>query len=157
MPKPGDFGLTRIAGKTGRLVSIGQRVIGSGSYYTHAFVYVGNGEIIEAEPGGARRSTLQEGKHVAYSAIPLSCSRRSSIVRAAVALIGTPYSFLDYVAIGARRLAHIDALERFVEDSHHMICSQLVDEVYRRAGIELFPNRIPGDVTPGDLAKLIGA
>jgi cell wall-associated NlpC family hydrolase len=160
-PLPGDIGLCRISGTTGRLVSAGQCLIGSGSYYTHAFVYVGAGEVIQAEPGGAKRVFLSEAlngrRRVAYSSFPLTDAQRGAIVSAAESLIGTPYSYLDYAAIGAARLAHIDALERFVENTHHMICSQLVDECYRRAGIELFPNRIPGDVAPGDLARLIGA
>lgn len=160
-PQPGDFGLTRIAGTTGKLVSIGQRLVGSGSYYTHAFIYVGNGEIIEAEPGGARRAllshALQGRKRAAYSDYDLTASQRSNIVRAAVSLIGTPYSFLDYLAIAEARIVRTGALEEFVSDTGHMICSQLVDETYRRAGIELFPGRLSGDVAPGDLAKLIGA
>lgn len=160
-PQPGDFGLTRIAGTTGKLVSIGQRIVGSGSFYTHAFVYLGNGEIIEAEPGGARKTllshALQGRKTAAYSDFDLTPAQRSAIVSAAESLLGTPYSFLDYLAIGEARLLHTTRLERYVSDTGHMICSQLVDECYRRAGIELFPNRISGDVAPGDLAKLIGA
>jgi uncharacterized protein YycO len=160
-PSPGDFGLTRIAGTTGKLVSLGQRVVGSGSFYTHAFVYLGNGEIIEAEPGGARKAllshALQGRKTAAYSDFDLSDEQRKSIVSTAESLLGTPYSFLDYLAIGEARLLHSKSLERYVSDTGHMICSQLVDECYRRAGIELFPGRIAGDVAPGDLAKLIGA
>jgi hypothetical protein len=37
-----------------------------------------------------------------------------------------------------------------------MICSQLVDEAYLRAGVHLFDDgRDPGDVTPGDLLYVI--
>ena len=37
-----------------------------------------------------------------------------------------------------------------------MICSQLVDEAYKRAGVQLFDdNRLPGDVDPNDLWELI--
>jgi cell wall-associated NlpC family hydrolase len=160
-PLPGDFGLTRIAGVTGKLVSVGQRAVGSGSYFTHAFVYVGNGHIIEAEPGGARLSTLahalEGGKHAVYSDLELTGAQRRDIVSAALSLKGTPYSFLDYLAIGEARILRTKHLEHFVADSGHMICSQLVDESYRRAGIDLFPGRLTGDVAPGDLARLIGA
>ena len=39
-----------------------------------------------------------------------------------------------------------------------MICSQLVDEAYARAGVQLFDDgRLPGDVTPADLYGLIAA
>lgn len=160
-PQPGDFGLCRIGGAVGLGVSAGQRAIGSGSYFTHAFIYVGNGEVIQAQPGGAKRVLLAEAldgrKRVAFSDFPLNGSQRSNILRAAVSFLGTPYSFLDYLAIAEARMLRSDRLERYVGDTGHMICSQLVDECYRRAGIELFPGRIPGDVAPGDLAKLIGA
>lgn len=68
-------------------------------------------------------------------------------------LIGTPYAFADYLALG---LAHLGVrarpLRRYIQASGHMICSQLVDEVYRRQGVHLFTDgRLPMDVTPGDL------
>jgi cell wall-associated NlpC family hydrolase len=142
-------------------VSAGQRAVGSGSYFTHAFVYIGNGEVIQAQPGGASRVLLSEAldgrKRVAWSAFPLTDNERAVIVSAAKWYLGTPYSFLDYLAIAEARLLHRRRLERYVSTTSHMICSQLVDECYRRAGIELFPGRLPGDVAPGDLAKLIGA
>jgi len=160
-PLPGDFGLVRISGLTGELVSAGQRIIGSGSYYTHAFVVVGSGKtVVQAQPGGAKLMDLDDalgGRKAVYSAYALTEEQRIAIRRAAVSLIGTPYSFLDYAAIGARRLLGTKGLESYVGSTGHMICSQLVDEAYRRAGIELFPGRIAGDVAPGDLARLIGA
>jgi cell wall-associated NlpC family hydrolase len=159
-PKPGDIGLCRISGLTGVAVSAGQRLIGSGSYFTHAFIYMGAGEVIQAQPGGAKRVLLAEAldgrKRVAFSDFDLNPAQRSAICAAAERFIGTPYSFLDYLAIAEARIARIDSLEEFVGETGHMICSQLVDECYRQAGIELFPGRIPGDVAPGDLAKLIG-
>lgn len=160
VPSAGDFGLVRISGPTGAAVSLGQRLIGSGSYYTHAFIVIGDGTVVQAQPGGAERVSLADAvgnRRVAYSAFPLWSGQRYDIARAAVSLIGTPYSFLDYLAIGEARLLHSKRLEDFVRDTGHMICSQLVDECYRRAGVELFPGRIAGDVTPGDLARLIGA
>lgn len=159
-PQIGDIGLVRITGLTGKLVSFGQRLIGSGSYFTHAFVYVGNGMVVQVQPGGAEIVSLAEAvgnRRVAYSSILLSVARREAIADYAKALEGTPYSFLDYAAIGMRRLLRSSLLERFVGDSRHMICSQLADEAYAQAGIHLFPNRLAGDVTPGDIARLIGA
>lgn len=160
-PLPGDLGLCRIGGPVGVAVSAGQRLIGSGSYFTHAFIYVGNGEVIQAQPGGAKRILLAEAldgrKRVAFSDFSLTGAQRSNVVRAAVSYLDTPYSFADYLAIAEARIFHSDRLERYVGETGHMICSQLVAQCYADAGISLFPNRIPGDVAPGDLAKLIGA
>jgi cell wall-associated NlpC family hydrolase len=159
-PQPGQFGLVRSPGIVGKLIDVAQRLIGSGSYYTHAFVVVGGGMVVQSEASGAVLASLDSavnGRKVAYSALPLTDRQRADICSAALALDGTPYGYLDYPAIAAARLLHTDALERYVTSTGHMICSQLVDEAYRRAGVELFPGRIAGDVTPGDLARLIGA
>jgi uncharacterized protein YycO len=159
-PKVGQFGVTRIKGVTGRLIELGQHLIGSGSRYTHAFVVVADGWVVQAEPGGATLVPLSSavgGRDTVYSDLDLTDDQRKAITTKAFRLVHTPYSYLDYLAIGVRRLFGINALENYVEDTGHMICSQLVDDVFRSAGIELFPGRIPGDVTPGDLARWLGA
>jgi uncharacterized protein YycO len=159
-PLPGDFGLVHIEGWSGKAISLGQRLVGSASYFSHAFVVIDSGNVVEAEPGGAIQSTLSDAvgnRRVAYSDFALDGVQRARIVSAAIDLIGTPYSFVDYAAIGAVRLLHFGLIEDYVSDSRHMICSQLVDECYGLAGIELFPHRACGNVTPGDLARLIGA
>jgi hypothetical protein len=67
-----------------------------------------------------------------------------------------PYSFLDYAALAAHRW-HIPTpgLKRFVGDTGHMICSQLVDQAAADGGWRLFDDqRWPGFVTPGALWQL---
>lgn len=158
-PQPGQFGVVRTPGIVGRLISAGQRIAGSGSYYTHAFLVIGGGYAVQSQAHGAELTTIDHvtsDREAAYSALPLSDVERAAVCAEAMRLVGTPYSYLDYFAIAAARVAHTSALYRFVGATGHMICSQLVDEAYRRAGIELFHDRIPGDVTPGDLARLIG-
>jgi hypothetical protein len=111
-------------------------------------------------PGGAELIRLEDANEPAVwstGLIPLTTLDRVQLQDAAFDLVGTPYSFLDYASIG---LAHLRIRPRwvrdFIADSGHMICSQLVDEVYRRAGVQLFDDgRLPGDVTPGDLWKLL--
>lgn len=161
-PLPGDFGLTSINGEVGRLIRIGQFLNGDGfSVYEHAFLYLGGGEIIEAEPGGARIRSVTEyaPSTVRWSTghFQLSGSQRTQIIRRARVFEGTPYSAADYFALATHRL-HIPApgLKSFIESSGHVICSQLVDISYQAGPYELFTNRRwPGDVTPGDLNKLL--
>jgi uncharacterized protein YycO len=156
----GDIFLTHISGVTGLGVELGQKIVGSGNYFTHAGI-VGPGQrIIQAQPGGAVElplMTILGEKRLAYSAFDLTPKQRSDIWSAAQHYLGTPYSFADYAAIPAYRLLHTDALEIFVGETGHMICSQLVTQCYLDAGIKLFPDRVPGDVAPGDIANLIGA
>lgn len=164
-PLPGDFGLCRIPGGVGLLIRFGQWLTGGGlACYEHAFVYVGDGRIVEAEPGGAREADLAEyaGQTILWSTgrIPLTDVQRQAIVSAARRYIGVPYSFLDYVAIAAHRW-HLPGgrwLRRYVATTRHMLCSQLVDAAYADAGVQLFPDgRWPGWVRPSDLASLIAA
>lgn len=159
-PQPGDFALTRIKGLTGAFVAAGQALVGDAAPVQHAFVYVGNGYIVQAMPGGAEKIRLDEASEpVIWStgAFDLTAAERMRICFEARSLVGTPYSFLDYASIA---LAHWRIRPQWVRDyvaaTGHMICSQLVDEVYRRAGVDLFADdRIPGDVTPGDIYKLL--
>lgn len=79
---------------------------------------------------------------------------REDVVWAARRLVGTPYSWADYAALAAHRyrIPGHQRLRQFVADTGRLICSQLVDEAYRRAGIHLFDDgRWPGYVTPGAL------
>lgn len=175
---PGMFGLSVIGGKVGRLVAAGQALTGDGSRYTHAFMIVDNGEIVEAMPDGARiyplaaraddpggivvtDAPVQNALHVFDSYFGDQSiwrkvyeeNLRAQIVAEARGLEGTKYNFPDYFYLA---LCHFGVranwLERRINNSGKLICSQLVDEVYRRAGIHLFDDgRLAQDVTPGDL------
>jgi uncharacterized protein YycO len=159
-PRPGDFALTRIDGITGRAIALGQRLIGDGAPVQHAMLYVGDGMVVQAMPGGAECIPLSAANApVVWSSdvIRLTDYERQVIASTGYSLIGTPYSFLDYASIGLATF-HIRPafVRRFVADSDHMICSQLVDFAYDMAGVHLFSDgRIPGDVTPGDLYRLL--
>ncbi|MEV7250246.1 hypothetical protein [Streptomyces cyaneofuscatus] len=160
IPLPGDFALTRIEGITGRLVAAGQALVGDAAPVQHAFLYVGNGMIVQAMPSGAELIRLEEASPVVQWStghLDVGPHKRGLIMLAATALVGTPYSFLDYASIALAHYRIRPAWVRdFVADTGHMICSQLVDEVYLRAGVHLFDDgRLPGDVTPGDLWKLL--
>lgn len=154
MPQPGDIGLVSIKGITGWLIRVGQWINGDGyANYEHAFIMVDPDTLVEAEPSGAIHTTFTD-RPVLWIHCP--ARYRRAVADAALELVGTPYSFADYLAIAAVRL-HIPsrALRRYVTSSKHMICSQLVDEAARRGGWDLFTDgRLPQDVTPGDLWQL---
>ena len=172
----GDVGFYTIAGRVGGFVSFGQWLIDAvaliqgknteGSWFTHAFLVIQeNGEsrqIIEAMPGGARlvwlRGSDRTGYGYGYARLGLTEGQRGRILSEALALEGTPYSFLDYLSIA---LLHLGLPRKFtakrVADSGHMICSQLVDFVLCRVGMKLFADgRVSQDVTPGALFRKAG-
>ena len=152
-----------MGGDTGRLIHLGQILNGDGfADYEHAFVYIGDGKIVEAEPGGAALAAIHY-KNILWSTgkIELSDPERALIIVSANGFIGTPYSAMDYFALATKRLGFgliAPGLRKYVASSRHMICSQLVDACYQAAGVQLFKDgRWDGYVTPGALATLIGA
>lgn len=164
LPRPGDFAVVRMHGTPGALIRVGQWLNGDGfANVEHAFVLVGDDALVEAEPGGARVTPLTaydpSGLHWSAGHIQLTSDQRAAIVAAAHRYLGTPYSFLDYGALAAHRfrLPGSGLLKGYVADTRHMICSQLVDQCYRDAGVHLFRDgRWPGYVTPADLNRLLG-
>lgn len=159
-PQPGDFAVVSVEGTVGWLIRFGQLLNGDGFRdYEHAFIYIGDNKIVEAEPGGAKISDLSRyaGRNVLWSTgwRYLSDTERSAIVGAAQSFVGVPYSFLDYLLLALKRI-HITVpiLNRRVIGSKHMICSQLVAQSYMADNISL-TNEPTYAVTPADLANLI--
>lgn len=158
-PQQGDFGVTRVSSSVGRLIRLGQWLNGDGyADYEHAFIVMPQGRVVEAQPGGARLVTRPYADEMTiYSHYTLNSATRDRIVSEAMKTLGTPYSFLDYLALVLHRF-HIrtPGLKRYIESSGHMICSQLVDRVYANAGVHLFVDgRWCGDVTPADLLTVV--
>ena len=152
-PKPGDLGLVSIKGGAGVLIRIGQWLNGDGfENYEHVFVLDEDEYIVEARPGGAVRVKMCHSWAETLW-IPCPDGLGIHVAIAARALVGTPYSFLDYFAIAAHRL-HIPSkrLREYVKSTKHMICSQLADVAAAAGGWRIFKDgRLPQDVTPGDL------
>ena len=149
--------MSPIHGDVGKLIEVGQWFNGDGfKQWEHAFISIGQGLIVEAEPGGARVAHADEYAtvHWCYGLATLGTDAQLQATEdAAKKYLGTPYSALDYFALTAHRL-HIPefGLKTYIGDTGHMICSQLVDQCYADAGIHVFTdNRWPGYVTPLDL------
>lgn len=155
-PRPGDIGLSSSSGWIGNSIRRAQSIIGDYSFVTHAFIVLHDGYIIEAMPKGASFARVTKYPDALYSRFNLTEDQRDLICEEAIRMEGTPYSWLDYLALGATHFnIRPEPIRRRVADSGKMICSQLAAEAYRRAGVDLFPdNRLPMDVTPGDLSRL---
>jgi len=155
-PQPGDIGLVRIDGPTGLAIRVGQWLNGSGFVNVeHVFVYVGDGRIVEAEPGGARLWELSEydGRPIVWVRCPPEHGQ--AVADAARSLVGTPYSAADYFALAAHRLhLPVPGLREYIADTGHMICSQLAAHAAHLGGWDLFPDRWDGYDVPADFYPL---
>lgn len=159
-PRPGDFGLTRIPGYAGWAARIGIYFNGDGWHDSqHAFFILPDNQLIEAMPGGARIRDLTDPDiaKATFSDWSLTDEQRIRGCDYARTLEDTPYSILDYLSLTARRL-HIPAphLRRYIADTGHMICSQMIDNIYLHMDAHMFNDRRwSGDVTPGSLRKVL--
>jgi hypothetical protein len=157
-PKPGTIGLAKIGGALGAAIRFGQGMSGDLSMWTHAFVVVDDERVIEAQPGGARWASLdhylQPGQAVFLVGwYELNDSQIAGLQHEANRLIGTPYSFLDYLSLAALGVGiKLPLTRKRIASSGHLICSQLADYLLAYVNVPLFDDgRLPMDVTPGDL------
>lgn len=157
-PMHGDIGLARIGGILGFFVMLGQALAGDASRWTHTFIVLDDENVIAGQPGGARIDPLSLYKNKSiYVQMNLTDEKRQEIVEIARSYEGTPYGWLNYLAIGLARFnIKPKWLRRFIASNKTMMCSQLSDVVYCQAGIHIFNDgRLSGEVTPGDLANWI--
>lgn len=127
--------------------------------------------IVQAMPSGAEEVEIGQeywtGEYVyvrpPYMAgmeqdVPMPYTQQGwEVARAARRYVGTPYSFLDYVAIlGVHLGVKNGALRRYVRSTGHMICSQLADQAMADAGFHVFTDgRLPQDVMPVELYRAL--
>lgn len=158
-PQPGDIGLVRIKGDVGWAIQVGELILDHHYHESHAFLYLGDGRILEAEPGGARIATLDEyaDREILWSTRQLAPEQRTAIVTAGLTMVGIPYGWEDYAELALAHFGiHSEHLLAHVNDGTHLICSQLCDRAWNLGGVHIFTDgRQEGDVTPGDLSDEI--
>lgn len=152
---PGEFGVVH-----GRAwYSTGIELV-TGSWASHAVLYVGNGQIVEAESSGAVLSPADKYiDNILWSGKIFTQTKGEEIAAEGRKLLGTPYSYLGCAAIGLSKITH-QHIPKWAQDKladqGDLFCSQLVDVAYQNAGVQLFDDgRWNGSVTPGDLLDLI--
>jgi uncharacterized protein YycO len=168
--QPGDFFLAPNFGP--KLLDRIESVLvkwGTRAPVAHAGIYVGEVDgvpsIVEAEPEGARLAPLDTHKRDIWSRVNISQEQRDKAVEWAVSKVGTPYGFLDIIAIAlcTRRLGlpwdpkNPPAFLKRLRDPKTLICSQLVAMAYQEAGVTLVDGLDPALTSPGDLWRAIGS
>jgi hypothetical protein len=134
---PGCYGLSDGGGITGDLIRHA-----TGARACHAFIYIGNGQVVEAAPPAVR--VVPAASH--HGAIwnvrcPLSAAQRARICARALALVGRPYDYPAYTGFALRVLKVRDGaeLDPVFKADHWQVCSTLVADCYAYAGVRLQP------------------
>jgi hypothetical protein len=139
--------------------------LGTNSPVNHAGVCLGDGRTVEAEGAGAvYRHERPTGSLVIYGNTLLRRIEAAqpgigvAMSKAAVALLGRGYNFLDIAAIALWELGiHADMLDRRIERDDKLICSQLVAVAAHNIGVDLVPGRAANYVRPVDLLVTISS
>jgi hypothetical protein len=153
-PQAGCYGVSHGAGLVGELIRHATE-----SWAGHAFLYIGNGLIIEAAPPATRISPV--GAHpdaVWNSEEPLTGAQRTAICNRAHALLGTPYDYPAYIgfALEVLKLGTAAELDPVFTHDHWRVCSADVADEYRFGGIEVTRGlKYPNLVSPADLYNRI--
>lgn len=121
--------------------------------------------LVQAMPRGAEEIELT-AKHwtpeyvyirPAYTSI--RAHMMMDVAHAAKGYVGTPYNFLTYGALAARKFGFVltdHALRRMISTRADMMCSQLVDQCLADAGFHVFDDgRLPQDVVPAELFRAL--
>ena len=151
-PQLGDYGVVKTKGFFGKLIRLGTL-----SRWNHCFIYIGNDLIVEANPTGVAVSPVSKYQLIAWNQHEvLSYEERETIASHAKWLVGRPYSFFTIAGmvlriLGFKLLANTRIL-RVLSQKDGYICSELVAEAYKQAGVELI-NKPVDQVNPGDLAE----
>ncbi|MGH3151405.1 MAG: hypothetical protein ACRDOB_11850 [Streptosporangiaceae bacterium] len=152
--QPGCYGVSHGSGITGELIRHATE-----SWAGHAFVYVGNGQIIEAAPPVARVSSAASHPDAVWNVhYPLTDPQRDAIVARAHALVGCPYDYPAYVgfALEVLKLRSGQELDPVFKEDHWRVCSALVADCYSYAGLNLEQGlQYPNLISPADLYNMI--
>lgn len=154
-PQAGDFAVIRTRGPAAVVIRLVTR-----SEYNHAVFFISSTHVVEAKPHGAVISPWSKYAKCKFKisyGLPLNEQQRAAAPVAGILFVGTPYGWLDIFSVGLLQYGIKPKLVRDrVAHQINKICSQLVDQARLTLNDHLFcDGRLPQDVTPGDLGKLI--
>ena len=132
---PGCYGVSHGGEITGELIRHAP-----GSRAGHAFLYIGNGRIIEAVPPAVRVAQAASRPDAVWNVrYPLTDAQRARICARARALVGCSYDYPAYTGFALKVLKLDDGaeLDPVFKADHWRVSSELVAYCYAHAGIRL--------------------
>jgi hypothetical protein len=153
-PLPGDYGLVKMPGAPAHVEAmlLGWR-------FSHAVVYVGHGQLVEAWFDCVRERSVAEypardiswfGVRCAPDGAQVTQSRRDRVAEYVISRLGQPYDYSAWPAVFIRYYGGIDLSGLYVFDLLAS-CSGLVAKAYQAADLNLIDKRVLNLVTPDDL------
>jgi hypothetical protein len=134
---PGCYGLSDGGSITGDLIRHA-----TGARAGHAFIYLGNGYVVEAAPPAVRVSPAAAHPEAIWNVrCSLTAAQRQRICARALALVGRSYDYPAYTGFALRvlKLREDAELDPVFKADHWQVCSALVADCYAYAGIRLQP------------------
>jgi hypothetical protein len=153
-PLPGDYGLVKMPGAPAHVEAmlLGWR-------FSHAVVYAGRGQLVEAWFDCVRERSVAEypardiswfGVRCAPGGAQVTQSRRDRVVEYVISRLGQPYDYPAWPAVFIRYYGGIDLSGLYAFDLLAS-CSGLVAKAYQAADLNLTDKRVLNLVTPDDL------
>ncbi len=153
LPPAGVYGCVRTRGFVPWLIRVAGR-----SWCNHVFVSIGDGRIVEAEPGGVRIRDVSEydGCRIEYNeAEPMTMAERAAVAEFAESKRGEAYAWAADAVDGLRCLGlRWRILARFGRARRSVMCSELAAQAGQHAGLDwLCGQNDVACVTPAMLAR----
>ncbi|ACU71769.1 hypothetical protein Caci_2860 [Catenulispora acidiphila DSM 44928] len=157
LPPVGVYGCV----KTGGFVPFMIRAL-TKSWADHVFISIGDGQIVEAEPGGVRIRDVSEyaGCRIEYNtAEPMTDMQRAAVAEYASSKRGEPYAWTADAVDGLRCLGlRWRILAWFERARRSVMCSELAVQAGQYAGLDWSCGQgDPSCVTPAMLARRLDA
>jgi uncharacterized protein YycO len=149
----GCYGVSHGSGMTGELIRHATE-----SWAGHAFVYVGNGLIVEGKPPVAAVASADSHPDAVWNVRErLVDEQRLAIVARAHALVGCHYDWPAYVgfALEIMKIRSGAELDCVFHSDDWRVCSALVADCYAHAGIDIGLDVDVNLVSPADLYNRI--
>ena len=132
---PGCYGVSHGGEITGELIRHAPE-----SRAGHAFLYIGNGRIIEAVPPAVRVAPTASRPDAVWNVrFPLTDAQRVRICARARALVGGPYDYPAYTgfALKVLKISGEAELDPVFKADHWRVSSELIADCYAYVGIRL--------------------
>ncbi len=148
--KRGDLIFVRSKTITGMLIRLVTK-----SWANHVAIYLGDNKIIESNPGGVKILPVKKyiksfTKKMRYYRILVDDDVIENFVKKAESKKGYDYDYIQIISLLFLHLFKIKKVISGIELQKLTICSELVNDPAREAGI-FFTNLPSSNITPGDI------